>query len=67
MQHFVPGKGLEEELEEEKPEVPVHSGQLEGYHAFSGDVQDDFSNQLDELKSRFADQLKELEALMPKK
>lgn len=67
MQHYVPGKGLEEELEGEKPQVPVYSGQLEGYHAFSKEEQGDISSQLDALKSQFADQLKDLEALMPKK
>lgn len=67
MQHYVPGKGLEEELEKEKPKVPVYSGQLEGYHEFSKEEQGDISSQLDVLKNQFADQLKELEALMPKK
>ena len=40
---------------------------LDGYHEFSADEKKDVGGQLDALKSQFADQLKELEALMGKK
>lgn len=67
MQRFVPGKGLEEEISEEKKNVPAMSGNLEGYHEFSQEEKQDIGGQLDALKDQFADQLKELEALMGKK
>lgn len=70
MQHFVPGKGLVEELEPskgEKEETPVMSTVLEGYHTFTAEEKNDIGGQLDALKSQFADQLKDLEALMGKK
>lgn len=67
MQHFVPGKGLVEELE--GPEKKDNQGYraLEGYHEFSEEEKQDVGGQLDALKNQFADQLKELEALMGKK
>lgn len=67
MQHFVPGKGLEEEVLKEKETTPAMSGNLEGYHEFSQEEKQDIGGALDALKGQFADQLKELEALMGKK
>ena len=66
MQQFSAEKGMEEG-EEKKPAVPVFSGQMEGYHAFEEKDTEDFSSQMDALKSQFADQLKDLEGLMAKK
>ena len=40
---------------------------LEGYHTFTTGEKNDIGGQLDALKSQFADQLKDLEALMGKK
>lgn len=72
MQHFIPGKGPEDreekkadglelgEGQEEKPAISV----LEGYHVFSQEEKQDIGSQLDALKNQFADQLKELNALI---
>lgn len=46
--------------ESDEPAVSV----LEGYHAFTEDEKEDIGSQLDALKNQFADQLKDLEALM---
>lgn len=67
MQHFIPGKGLEEEVNGQQEDVPAYSGSMEGYHEFTEEEKSDISGQLDALKDQFADQLKELEALMGKK
>lgn len=67
MQHFIPGKGsVEEIMGPDKKNVQGYRV-LEGYHEFSEDEKKDVDGQLDALKNRFADQLKELEALMGKK
>lgn len=70
MQRFIPGKGLEDEVEpapKKEEEGPVMSTVLEGYHEFTKEEKTDIGSQLDALKSQFADQLKDLEALMGKK
>lgn len=67
MQHFVPGKGSADELiPPEKKDAQGYRA-LDGYHEFSAEEKKDVGGQLDALKSQFADQLKELEALMGKK
>jgi hypothetical protein len=67
MQHFVPGKGsVEEVVPEEKRNAQGYQA-LDGFHQFSEEEKKDVGGQLDALKSQFADQLKELEALMGKK
>lgn len=67
MQHYVPGEGaVDEKPEEEKKEMQGYRA-LEGYHEFSEEEKQDVGSQLDALKDQFADQLKELEALMGKK
>lgn len=69
MQRFIPGKGLEDEIcsEQNQEAAPAMSGNLEGYHEFSQEEKQDIGGQLDALKGQFADQLKDLEALMGKK
>ena len=66
MQQFSAEKGMEEGREEKNPDAPVYS-EMEGYHAFEEKDTEDFSSQMDALKSQFADQLKDLEGLMAKK
>lgn len=67
MQHFIPGKGLVEEvLPEEKREAQGYRA-LDGYHEFSKEEKADVGSQLDALKNQFADQLKDLNALLSKK
>lgn len=67
MQHFIPGKGLAEELEETEAKKEDGYRALEGYHSFSEEEKKDVGSQLDALKEQFADQMKELEALMGKR
>ena len=67
MQHFVPGKGsVEEVIPEEKRNAQGYQA-LDGFHKFSEEEKKDVGGQLDALKSQFADQLKDLEALLGKK
>jgi len=67
MQHFVPGKGsVKEVIPEEKRNAQGYQA-LDGFHKFSEEEKKDVGGQLDALKSQFADQLKELEALMGKR
>lgn len=67
MQHFVPGKGsVEEVIPPEKKDAQGYRA-LDGFHEFSAEEKKDVGGQLDALKNQFADQLKELEALMGKK
>ena len=67
MQHFIPGKGsVEEVIPEEKRNAQGYQA-LDGFHKFSEEEKKDVGGQLDALKSQFADQLKDLEALLGKK
>lgn len=66
MQHFVPGKGAENEeacADSSRKDAPAISV-LEGYHAFDETEKQNIGNQLDALKDQFADQIKELSKLM---
>lgn len=67
MQHFVPGKGsVEEVVSKEKRNAQGYQA-LDGFHKFSEEEKKNVGGQLDALKSQFADQLKDLEALLGKK
>lgn len=66
MQHYVPGQGAVEEEENQPEEDQPAVSTLEGYHAFTEEEKGDIGGQLNALKDQFADQLKELEALMKK-
>ena len=67
MQHFIPGKGsVDEVIPPEKKDAQGYRV-LEGFHEFSEEEKKDVGGQLDALKNQFADQLKELEALMGKR
>jgi len=67
MQHFVPGKGLVDEVLPPEKKGAQGYRVLDGFHEFSEEEKKDVGGQLDALKNQFADQLKELEALMGKK
>ena len=67
MQHFVPGKGSVEEVIPEEKRNAQGFRALDNYHEFSQEEKTDIGGQLDALKSQFADQLKDLEALLAKK
>jgi hypothetical protein len=67
MQHFVPGKGsVEEVIPEEKRNAQGYRA-LDGFREFTAEEKKDVGSQLDALKGQFADQLKDLEALLGKK
>ncbi|MBE5956136.1 MAG: hypothetical protein E7253_06765 [Lachnospiraceae bacterium] len=67
MQHFVPGKGSVEEVIPKEKRDAQGFRVLDGFHEFSEEEKKDVGGQLDALKNQFADQLKELEALLGRK
>lgn len=67
LQHYAADKETDEKQCDKRTEVPAYSASQEGYHAFEENDAQDFTSQMDALKSQFAEQLKDLESFMAKK